>query len=248
MADGSYSTTWLDDDDLHRALTDPSGDVTAVRRAAIALWRRTVERPGGELTPDEQIEAGQWLRSMGVDPRTELLVTPGLSGGPTAVPRWAFFPDLSAKVNTISQRACRVCPTAPPESPWFQAIFRTRPDSRQSVTGAHIADLRERIAKHAGDRYGALKSRSLCVSLTFVLAAGRRERIDVDNMAKTMLDALRGTVYDDDSQIQHLDLMKLRLAEDNEEWVAARIRPTAIDMHADVFDGATHHKFGVNAI
>ncbi len=84
--------------------------------------------------------------------------------------------------------------------------------------------------------------------MTFVLGSRRSRILDVDNMAKTMCDVLRGTVYGDDTQIQHLDLLKLRMVEEAEEWVNIRVRPTAVASHLDVFDRRTNHAFGVQKI
>ncbi|MDP9225459.1 MAG: RusA family crossover junction endodeoxyribonuclease [Actinomycetota bacterium] len=84
--------------------------------------------------------------------------------------------------------------------------------------------------------------------MTFVLASSRSKALDVDNMAKALCDGLRGTVYKDDTQIQHLDLMEIRMTEDAEEWAHLRVRPTAVASHLDVFDLKTHHRFGVDKI
>ena len=47
----------------------------------------------------------------------------------------------------------------------------------------------------------------LGVSLQFVCANRRRK--DLDNMAKLVLDALNGVAYDDDSQIDRLDMERV---------------------------------------
>jgi hypothetical protein len=56
-----------------------------------------------------------------------------------------------------------------------------------------------------------LFDRDLCIAMAFVLAPSRSKVLDVDNLAKTMCDGLRGTVYMVDTQIQHLDLLKVRI-------------------------------------
>lgn len=105
-----------------------------------------------------------------------------------------------------------------------------------------------RMAAVHSDTYADLRERELCVRLTFVLAASRSRVIDVDNLTKSMCDGLRGTVYRDHTQIQHLDAMKIRMVEDAEEWAHLSVRPTAVSEHRDVFDRLNHHSFGVARI
>ena len=60
--------------------------------------------------------------------------------------------------------------------------------------------------------------------LTFVVADGRRTA-DVDNLAKNLLDALQGFAYDNDRQVDHLDLVRLR-SRSTEEFMTVRIACT----------------------
>jgi len=249
MTQPPFTSAWLDDEQLRLALADPARDVAPIRRAAIAVWRRHAgSNKDGELTPDESAAAGAWLRELRRDPIIGDEIVGGLSAGRLDIDRRGFFADLSSKIGYVSQRACRTCPTSPPNAPHFFNNFRLRPESRQSISGVEIRDLRSRLQNHLGDTFLPLQSRELCVSLTFMLSSRRPIRIDVDNLAKAMLDVMRGSVFNDDSQVQHLDLMKIRLTTADEEWVTANIRPTALNLHADVFDPALHHKFAVNAI
>jgi Holliday junction resolvase RusA-like endonuclease len=169
-------------------------------------------------------------------------------GGERAGLSFGFFADLSQKITWFNQRSCSVCPVGPPDAPWFDSPLRIKPMTRQTVDGKYLEDLRKRVQAAAGDRYEALFDRDLCIAMTFVLAASRSKVIDVDNLAKTMCDGLRGTVYRDDTQIHHLDLLKVRMTEEAEEWVHLRVRPTAVASHLDVFDRKTHHSFGVTKI
>jgi Holliday junction resolvase RusA-like endonuclease len=45
---------------------------------------------------------------------------------------------------------------------------------------------------------------------------------DVDNLAKTVLDALNGFVLKDDRQVMHLDVMKAGSMDVNETWITVR--------------------------
>lgn len=239
---------WLGDEALKTALERRPPDVSEVRAAAVALWRRSTNTPGGpDLSAEEEVAAGQWLRSLSARPGLEAIAF-GL-GGQRAQPfSYGFFADLSRKISWLKQRGCSSCPVAPPDAPWFDTPLRLRPSSRQGISGADVADLRDRVQAAAGDRYAALFERDLCIGMTFVLGSRRSRILDVDNMAKTMCDVLRGTVYGDDTQIQHLDLLKLRMVEEAEEWVNIRVRPTAVASHLDVFDRRTNHAFGVPKI
>jgi Holliday junction resolvase RusA-like endonuclease len=238
-------TPWLGDPALKAALERRPPDVLEVRAAAIALWRRSTRTPGGsELSAEDEAAAGQWLRSLGGRPGLEAIAF-GLGGERARPYSYGFFADLSQKITWLMQRSCSICPEAPPAAPWFNSPLRLRPTSRQGITGADVEALRQRVQAAAGDHYAALFDRDLCIAMTFVLGARRSGILDVDNMAKTMCDALRGTVYKDDNQIQHLDLLKLRMVEDAEEWVHIRVRPTAVASHLDVFDRTTNHTFAV---
>jgi hypothetical protein len=242
------ATTWLGDQRLKTALEQRPPDVTEVRSAAIDVWRReTNTLGGGELTVEEAAAAGRWLHARKAEPGLEALAF-GLGGEVSRRSSFWFFADLSQKLTWLTQRSCSTCPVAPPDAPWFVAPLRISPMSRGSVTGAYLADLRGRIHAAAGDRYEALFNRDLCIAMTFVLRAGRSRVIDVDNMAKTMCDGLRGTVYKDDTQIQHLDLLKIRMVENAEEWVHIKVRPTAVASHLDAFDPCVSHTFGVDRI
>jgi len=214
----------------------------------VKAWRSWTNTPGGsELSDTEEVAAGEWLRSLSAEAGLEVLAF-GLGGESGRRLAFGFFADLSRKISWFQQRSCAVCPEEPPDAPWFDSPLRIKPESRQLVTGAYLQDLRERLLAAAGDRYLALYDRDLCIAMTFVLSASRSKRLDVDNLAKVMCDGLRGTVYNDDAQIQHLDVMKVRMTEDAEEWVHLRVRPTAVASHLDVFDLKTHHKFGVMKI
>ncbi|MCA1696398.1 MAG: RusA family crossover junction endodeoxyribonuclease [Actinobacteria bacterium] len=63
-----------------------------------------------------------------------------------------------------------------------------------------------------------------------VLGVQRREKLDLDNLTKGTLDSLRGIVFDDDSQVDHLDLVKVRGTSDD-EFIAIRVQPTALNEH-----------------
>ncbi len=90
------------------------------------------------------------------------------------------------------------------------------------------AALDERQVEHFGES-------SLCVRLVFLLSPNRRKRLDLDNLTKGTLDALRGRLFDDDSQVQHLDVLKLVGPDDGDQAIGVRIAPTKIDDHSDVF-------------
>ena len=55
------------------------------------------------------------------------------------------------------------------------------------------------------------------VTLTFYRKSGRQ--VDIDNLSKAVLDALNGVVWNDDKQVVHLDLHKLRVSTEIEAGV-----------------------------
>ena len=62
---------------------------------------------------------------------------------------------------------------------------------------------------------------------------GRPENPDIDNLAKNLLDVLQGFAYDNDRQVDHLDLVRLH-SRSTEAFMTVRIARTDIDGVRDV--------------
>jgi Holliday junction resolvase RusA-like endonuclease len=145
--------------------------------------------------------------------------------------RFVMHPDLADKFFLLMQRKCDMCG----RFERFQTIMfmlHTRPVSRQVSTQAAfkraIADYLRRVEHDFTDFYDA----RLCVAITFILARGNRVA-DIDNLAKTLLDALQGYAYRNDDQIDHLDLLRFSSGGDD-SFMTIRLAGTDIAKNLDV--------------
>ena len=154
-----------------------------------------------------------------------------------------FSTSLSAKVSSLSQFHCPICKTRDGLFPVQVLPIRIPPASKQAISqkkGFRAAF--ENAIKHRFSSRPALFSKddSLCVMIVFVTSKKRKAK-DIDNMAKAMLDAVKGVLFGDDRRIDHLNL--LRLVGDDEEYVCLNIRKTEINEHRDVLSKHMHHSW-----
>jgi Holliday junction resolvase RusA-like endonuclease len=179
----------------------------------------------GDGNPDPQAIAS-WVRRV-------VWGSPGFRGlhVERTILRFVMHSDLADKFFLLMQRKCDMCGRFEK----FQTIMfflHTRPVSRQVPTHAAfkkaIADYLRRVKHDFTDFYDA----RLCVAITFILASGSKAA-DVDNLAKTLLDALQGYAYRNDDQIDHLDL--LRFSSGGEDsFMTIRLAGTDIAKNLDV--------------
>jgi Holliday junction resolvase RusA-like endonuclease len=145
----------------------------------------------------------------------------------------AFSPELSDKASAISQFHCPLCIG---EGLIVTINIRIPPISLQ-LSDSQTNEAFKRAIKYRLSRTHNYGNQRLCVHVVFVLR-NKRHRMDVDNMAKGFLDSLQGVLYDNDNQIDHLNLHKL-MWEGDEEHVSVNIRETHFNRHEDVL----YHKF-----
>jgi len=179
----------------------------------------------GDGNPDPKAIASWVRRAVGDNPRFRGLHVE------RNILRFVMHPDLADKFFLLMQRKCDMCG----RFERFQTIMfflHTRPVSRQVPSQAAfkkaIADYLRRVKHDFTDFYDA----RLCVAITFILASGSRTA-DIDNLAKTLLDALQGYAYRNDDQIDHLDL--LRFSSGGEDsFITVRLAGTYIAKNLDV--------------
>lgn len=146
---------------------------------------------------------------------------------------------LSDKVNWLSQQYCHVCH---PNSPIRVIPLRIRPESWQALDSldkaAFKAALFQRFLKstHINAQEGRI-----CLTFLFVCSASRRAR-DLDNMAKLVMDSIKGIVMGDDRNVDHLNLMRLT-HEGEEEYVIFQISASNINDHSDVVHPQLRHSW-----
>lgn len=166
---------------------------------------------------------------------------------PVRVP--VYSTSLSEKILSLAQIHCPICKTRDGLFPVEVLSIRIPPVSKQAISqkkGFRAAF--EKAIKHRFSNRAASfsKNDSLCVMIVFVTSKNRKAK-DIDNMAKAMLDAVKGVLFGDDGRIDHLNL--LRLVGDDEEFVSLNIRKTEINEHRDVLSKHMHHSWaGAEAI
>jgi Holliday junction resolvase RusA-like endonuclease len=222
----------FDAPDFLRGLEPSFRNMPLLRSKIIAAFNNANNKnvPTGTEPNDEQLkEVAGWLGT----------IAPfGFTSGESQ-PKWRIFTSMSQKVSTISQWNCEFCGD---EFPVVVIPVRIKPRSYQSVT-----KLEKRAFKLALTRWFAEKQRfgakPICIHIT--VAMSKTTRIsDVDNIAKLLLDGIKGTVFDDDRQIEHLSIVRLRTYDD-EDYVHLRIAPSTINSADDLFCSRTHHVWQV---
>jgi Holliday junction resolvase RusA-like endonuclease len=157
--------------------------------------------------------------------------------------------DLSSKINSLKQRYCSHCnPTNSKQDgfPIFNFVLRLRGRSRQSITAAEFAAYQLAVRQHLTKHQASFRNFDhYCLALTFILNRSNKDR-DVDNMSKTMMDALPRALGFDDAKITHLDALKIHIS-CAEEVVYLRLAPSYLDTyyHDDVAINELHHFFAV---
>jgi Holliday junction resolvase RusA-like endonuclease len=155
--------------------------------------------------------------------------------------RLPLYEDAAAKMSWLQQHPCPVCP-AGGEVPPVTFPVGIPPWSHQSTrhVGAALRraiDSSPRYRDHFKDR--AARG-PVCLRLVFVLPEGATATMkDCDNMAKGVMDAFQGLLYENDNQVEHLDLFKARHSEASSGYILIRRTATSINDHSDVL--VPHH-------
>lgn len=148
-----------------------------------------------------------------------------------------FSPDLSSKINALSQFNCPFCKG---NAPVVIVPIRIRPVTHQASDSKTKNAFKKAINSRLSNVHN-FTDRHLCVHITFVI--GRKGyRKDADNMAKLLLDGMEKIIFVNDNQIDHLSLLKLRW-EGEEEWIVVRIMDTNINQHDDVLYHKLRHSW-----
>ena len=121
------------------------------------------------------------------------------------------YPRISDKAFSVTQLPCPSCCVSG-DGGRIDFAVRVRPFSMQSRIGREIGgELKAAIRLGLQSRPGTSLRWSGPVCLSLLVLYGTADRdMDADNSVKGFLDALSGSVYMDDAQIQHLSVRKLR--------------------------------------
>lgn len=195
----------------------------------------------GRFTQQEEAEIVRWLNRMLIEnPKGQLLF---FKKETVTLP--FISPDLSSKVNRLAQFHCPIC-SGNTSFPIRVIPIRISAISKQAV--ARTPEKRRAFEKAIAHRLGDgnpphiyQRGDKLCVHIVFVLGRRSRDK-DLDNMSKALLDALKGVLFGDDLDIEHLSLLKVRWSGE-EDYVVINVRKSAFSEHKDVLFNSMHHNW-----
>ena len=161
-----------------------------------------------------------------------------------------MFPDAASKFEYLMQRPCQLC-LPYQRVDFIRFILHTSPVSRQvGRSGAFKRAVQDYLTRARHDFSDFYDSR-LCVAITFALST-RGQTPDMDNLAKTLLDALQAHAYRNDRQIDHLDLIRASIGDSTDSFIGIRMAVTDISSNSDTirpeFDVAWVPRQGVGPI
>lgn len=148
-----------------------------------------------------------------------------------------FSACLSSKLNAISQFHCDICRSG---FPIGIIPIRIQPRSHQAAIPAVKAAYKKAIASRLANTHNFQSSR-LCIHI--VLAIGQASKTgDIDNAAKLLLDSMKGVVFNDDKQVDHLSIVRFHTSGD-EDFLFVRISDSTLNEHRDVLYSGLHHSW-----
>lgn len=146
---------------------------------------------------------------------------------------------LSDKASWLYQSYCRLCH---PDSVISNIPLRIRPESWQALDSVNKAAFKAALAHRFSQRPHLRRHNGrICLTFLFVCSATRRIR-DVDNMAKLLMDSMKGYVMEDDRDVDHLNIMRL-VHEGDEEYIGVQIAESNINDHSDVVEASLRHSW-----
>lgn len=185
----------------------------------------------------EQEKFVQWMNEMPFDNPDSIELF--WKKQPVGVPN--ISSSLSGKIIAVSQLCCPLC-TDGKSHPIKNIPIRISPVSKQSISkeperrAAFEKAIRHRLQE---DKSHYPKGTKLCVHVVFVLGSKSRNK-DLDNMSKALLDGLKGALFHDDMDIEHLSLVKFNW-NGEEDFVTVNIRVSGLGANDDVVFASMHH-------
>ena len=146
---------------------------------------------------------------------------------------------LSDKVSWLSQQRCHVCH---PDFPISVIALRISPESWQALDSIDKAAFKAAVShRFLNSHHIKAQEGRICLTFLFICSVRRRVK-DLDNMAKLVMDSIKGIVMGDDRDVDHLNIMRLT-HEDEEEYVTFRISASNINNHDDVVYRKLRHSW-----
>ncbi|MCI4670402.1 MAG: RusA family crossover junction endodeoxyribonuclease [Bacteroidia bacterium] len=189
-----------------------------------------------ELSSEEQVEVVRWINKVSFGEHFPVLSRIFTKKECVSVP--FFSPSLSQKLMVLGQFHCPIC--KPDEGIVSTLPIRISAISKQAAGKVKREAFENAISDYL-KRMGINEplDSKLCVLLFFVLGKSNKDK-DLDNMSKALMDALEGTLFTNDSNVDHLNLIKTN-HEGEEDFCIVNIRKSTLNEHKDVlFKEMTH--------
>ena len=155
--------------------------------------------------------------------------------------------DIADKVNILSQYHCPICRDS--GFPILIIPIRISPQSKQAMAAVPKKRAAFELAVseyiHRSKDKFAINDR-FCLHIVFVLGCNSRDK-DLDNMSKALLDALKGSLFGDDLNIDHLSLLKIRHGYED-DYIMVNIRRSNINSTDDLLAPYSHVVWGRDKI
>jgi len=217
----------------------PSERVQAACRAYTAA---TGHQVGWPMTLSESAQIRMWLIRESLDTSVAM----GWYKTPVLQP-WVHA-DVAAKAVWLQQAPCMQCRLIPlTGNPPFPVSFPipVRPFTKQNRKTRQLLTeaTRKELTRRSADRQPmeAWNEIGICASVVAIQARPAKI-IDVDNAAKAILDTMKGIIFPDDRQIQHLSVSRIRHS-DTLAYYLIMLRPVHAELE-DVIDPTCCVKFG----
>jgi Holliday junction resolvase RusA-like endonuclease len=233
----------LFNDSLFCELNSESPNITNIKKLVIQAFNaenNTNLDCESAVTYEEQEEVVKWLNRVHFENRNSQLLYRVRK--PIMLP--FISSTLSHKISSLSQFHCPICTITNNNGISIITLKISAMSKQASAPKKRKAF--ERAIKH---RLGTLqqtdafqRGEKLCLHIVFVLGKKNKDK-DIDNMAKALLDALKGVLFSDDIDIDHLNLMKIKATEDD-DYVNINIRRSTLNQHNDVIFNSMHHVWG----
>lgn len=149
-----------------------------------------------------------------------------------------FYQSLSSKVGFISQYHCPFCSQ---DYPVVIMNIRIRPQSYQSLDSNLKKAFKAAVNSRINPRNNYFKGCKICLHIVYVCSENRRDK-DIDNMSKLLLDAIKDILFDDDAEVDHLNVMKIKNFDD-EEYITVNIRKSNLNTTSDLLSSFLHHSW-----
>lgn len=225
--------------EVPQALLTEWPDGSAVREELLTLYECHTGNPVSReaLTPTQEDDVVRWLNM-----NMATFMGSFLRSRHVRVP--AYSPSLSSKVGMLAQYHCPICATRDPLFPVVVIPIRIRPESKQALKQRpRMRAAFERAIRHRfeGTNPSFSSEMTICLLIVFVVRNGSAEK-DLDNMAKAIIDAVKGVLFGDDRRIDHLNI--IRIKSPDEEFVYLNLRRTLLNVHSDVLVPRMLHSWG----